>query len=192
MILYAGFWRRMIAMLVDFVVLTPIMVALFAAEGLSRPAAIASHLVYTALAATYPVYFLSRWGQTIGKWVAGIKVLRLDGGPLSPAHAWRRSSVEIVLMVVYLVLTIYTVATWTGPEWSSMNWFDRRGEMTQRTPAFWIYDLTSETWGWSELVVLLFNTKRRAVHDFIAGTIVVVVRSASLQPSTTSARAPAT
>lgn len=26
---------------------------------------------------------------------------------------------------------------------------------------------------WSELLVLLFNEKRRALHDFIAGTVVV-------------------
>ena len=167
----------------DLVVLTPITVALFAAEGLSRPAAITSYLLDAGLAAAYPVYFLSRWGQTIGKWVAGIKVLRLDGGPLSPAHVWRRSSVDIVLMVVYLVVIIYTVATWTGPEWSSMNWFDRRKEITQRAPVLRIYEWMVQIWVNSELVVLLFNTKRRAVHDFIAGTIVLVVRSqASPQP----------
>ena len=30
-----------------------------------------------------------------------------------------------------------------------------------------------QIWIWSEFIVLLTNRKRRAIHDFIAGTVVV-------------------
>jgi uncharacterized RDD family membrane protein YckC len=36
-------------------------------------------------------------------------------------------------------------------------------------PAQW----GQNVWVWSELIVLLTNRKRRALHDFIAGTVVV-------------------
>ena len=29
-----------------------------------------------------------------------------------------------------------------------------------------------QIWIWSEVIVMLFNKKRRALHDFIAGTVV--------------------
>jgi uncharacterized RDD family membrane protein YckC len=30
-----------------------------------------------------------------------------------------------------------------------------------------------QIWVWGEFVTMLFNKKRRAVHDFIAGTVVI-------------------
>ena len=36
-----------------------------------------------------------------------------------------------------------------------------------------IVDGLSFAWGASELIVLLLNRKRRALHDFIAGTVVI-------------------
>jgi hypothetical protein len=36
-----------------------------------------------------------------------------------------------------------------------------------------IVDEFNTIWVWSEVVVILFNERRRALHDFIAGTIVV-------------------
>jgi uncharacterized RDD family membrane protein YckC len=41
-----------------------------------------------------------------------------------------------------------------------------------------VSDWVSQAWLWSELVVLLLNAKRRALHDFIAGTVVIRVRPA--------------
>ena len=31
-----------------------------------------------------------------------------------------------------------------------------------------------QIWIWSEFVVLLFNRRKRAIHDFIAGTVVIL------------------
>ncbi|MFH3639525.1 RDD family protein, partial [Acinetobacter baumannii] len=41
-------------------------------------------------------------------------------------------------------------------------------------PAWYsIVNSASELWTWSEFIVLLFNKRKRAIHDFIAGTIVI-------------------
>lgn len=176
---YAGFWPRALAILVDVAVWVPVFAGYFVVWGLSIPAAMVAIFVMNVLGIAYPVYFLSRWGQTIGKMVAGIKVTRQDGKPIASRHAWLRSSVDIGLAAVYLVAAIYVLATWTGPEWSSLSWLDRGGELAKRNPIFTAYDWVSQAWLWSELVVLLLNKKRRALHDFIAGTIVVRVRPES-------------
>jgi len=31
----------------------------------------------------------------------------------------------------------------------------------------------SQVWWWSEFIVLLFNKRKRAIHDFMAGTVVI-------------------
>jgi uncharacterized RDD family membrane protein YckC len=187
-VIYAGFWSRAVAILVDLAVWAPLLVLYFAAQGLSIPVAIVAQVAMTILGFAYPVYFLSRWGQTIGKMVAGIKVTLQDGAPVRSRHAWLRSSVDIGLAAIYLIATIYVLATWAGPDWSSLNWLDRGGELAKRSPVFTLYDWVSQAWMWSELVVLLLNKKRRALHDFIAGTVVVKVRPrpsiASIVPAT--------
>jgi uncharacterized RDD family membrane protein YckC len=35
------------------------------------------------------------------------------------------------------------------------------------------YDISSQIWIWGELIALLFNRRKRALHDFIAGTVVI-------------------
>lgn len=55
-----------------------------------------------------------------------------------------------------------------------MGFLDRGRAMSERNPlGGWSYDVIVSVWFWSELVILLTNEKRRALHDFIAGTIVV-------------------
>ena len=129
-VIYAGFWRRALSLLVDFGVWVPTVVVYFAVQGLSITAAILALLVMTVLGVAYPVYFLSRWGQTIGKMVAGIRVTLLDGSPIAPRHAWLRSSVDIGRAAINLIAVVHVLATWTGPEWSSLTWLHRGVELS--------------------------------------------------------------
>lgn len=125
--------------------------------------------------------------------VARIKVTRQDGTQITLRHASLRSSVDIGLAAVNFAATTYVLATWTGPEWSSLKWLDRGGELAKHNPIFTAYDWASQAWLWSELLVLLLNKKRRALHDFIAGTVVIRVRvEASAHPSVATPPAPAT
>lgn len=41
-------------------------------------------------------------------------------------------------------------------------------------PAWYVLvDTVNQLWVWSEFIVLLFNKRKRAIHDFIAGTVVI-------------------
>lgn len=41
------------------------------------------------------------------------------------------------------------------------------------TPGWYkIVNILMNVWIWSEFIVILTNKKRRAIHDFIAGTVV--------------------
>jgi uncharacterized RDD family membrane protein YckC len=181
--IYAGFLPRAVAILVDLAVLLPILIVSVMVQGLSLPAAIVALVLVNGLVVAYPVFFLSRWGQTIGKMAAGIKVTGPDGSPIAARQAWLRSSVDLALAGISCAAGVYTLATWTGPEWSSLSWGERGRELTNRNPVFTVHEWASQLWLWSELLVLLLNEKRKALHDFIAGTVVISVRA---QPSTRS------
>lgn len=171
---YAGFWRRALALVADYVIVLGVTAVQAVAAGVSIPVAVASNLVGGVVSVGYPIYFHARWGQTVGKMLTKIKVTRLDGAPLGLRPALLRSSVDVVLWVVFMVGLIRVLVTWTGPEWSSLG-FLARGYAIEKGIApisHWAYH-SIDYWFWGELVVLLTNRKRRALQDFIAGTVVV-------------------
>lgn len=46
--------------------------------------------------------------------------------------------------------------------------------MLSLSPEFFIiYSVAINIWIWSELLVLLTNRRKRAIHDFMAGTVIV-------------------
>jgi hypothetical protein len=70
----------------------------------------------------------------------------------------------------------------TDAEYQSLSLRERAKRMADLAPS-WYKPLrwTQTSWDWGELVVLLTNRKRRALHDFIAGTVVVHASGRSVE-----------
>jgi uncharacterized RDD family membrane protein YckC len=129
---------------------------------------------FAILYAGYWVFCHGRWGKTVGKLVTGTRVATLDGSHISWRQAFLRSAVEIMFGIVgcfafipaYLNMPIEGYAELTTRA---------RFELLQSMWPQWYPFLTkaNNAWLWSEFIVILLNKQRRALHDFIAGTIVV-------------------
>lgn len=124
---YGGFWIRFVAKVIDGIILGVAGVILFvpvllmfgggAAWGLGRhgfgdggmfgPAMVGvlgiSRLIWLALSTFYDVYFLSAHGATPGKMATGLRVIRGDGGPISPMLALARHFAEWVSAVIFMI-----------------------------------------------------------------------------------------
>lgn len=46
--------------------------------------------LFCALGLTYFPFCTARWGQTAGKWLLGLRVVRADGGPVKTGQAFFR------------------------------------------------------------------------------------------------------
>ncbi len=168
---YAGFFPRLGSFLIDAGVMycsITFSFMLFRADSLDE-----HHEFYRMLLWLFiQLYMLKRWGQTPGKMMMGIKVLRVDFEPIG----WK----EIILRDLFQVLqalgslTKMFLVTFaivdmnlklTGVSFvpaNSLNFMVNR------------FSLLSTFWIFSELLVLLTNQRKRALHDFLAGTVVVV------------------
>ena len=176
--IYAGFWRRALSLIIDAVIIIPPVIAIHVyVVPLSIKAAFLAYLLSGLLATAYPVVFHARWGQTIGKMVTGIRVIRLDGKPIHLREAFLRSSVDIIIWLFFIAGVTYMFLAWEGPPLNSMSYNDRVHLFSRLNPTEKIYRVAADVWTLSEIVVLLFNKKKRAVHDFIAGTVVIVCQS---------------
>lgn len=172
---YAGFWRRLGAGLVDTIVFVPAIVLYFWLSSLSRTTALLVIVPNSLLYFSYEVYFHWRFGQTLGKMAAGIRVLSIDGASVSLRQAVLRSSVDFVFAVLVIAGGMVALARFPDAEYSQTSWLHRQHQLTQLRPAWsaWVSS-AQNIWVWSEVMTVLFNRKKRAIHDFIAGTVVLV------------------
>lgn len=79
------------------------------------------------------------------------------------------------MTAVVSIALIKSVTGMTDSEYLSLGFMERSKRIIALAPHWYrIADITLEVWIWSEFVVMMTNRKRRALHDFIAGTIVII------------------
>ena len=172
---YAGFWPRFGAMLIDSIVLVPIIAMSFWTwTSASRITALLIEVPLALAFAFYNIYFVGRWGQTLGKMAVKIRVVRLSGDSAGFARAFYRHAIDLAFSVVTSALTIYALMSVTDAEYGAFK-LDQRVDLVESKTGRLVNVLNwlSLAWVASELIVLLLNEKRRAIHDYIAGTVVV-------------------
>jgi uncharacterized RDD family membrane protein YckC len=98
----AGFWIRFVAVVIDEVVLLVAQGVLLVTQGIlfstgwmlsgggGLPLQGAVYFFITLIRAAYGIVFHWLWGQTLGKMALQIKVVSMDGGPLSFGQATGR------------------------------------------------------------------------------------------------------
>jgi len=174
---FATFWQRFAAMWIDFFVFVPLMVVYQVLEPFSKVAAAVLTILHGCLAEAYVIYGHGRFGKTVGKLAMRIRVVRVTGEPLRWREAWLRSAFNVCFMVVTtfgMVTALFAVA---DSRYYGVGWRARSENLEAQQPAWaaWAARL-GMIWFYSEFVTMLFNKRRRALHDFIAGTVVVSER----------------
>ena len=172
---YAGFWRRFCAIWVDAFIVMPLGFFLFWLEGFDKTFAIVIMIPSVALFSMYHVYFNARYGGSPGKLAVGIRVTRPNGSKIGWTEAIARSAVDIVFALVTLCLQVWALTRISGVDYSNATGIFEQARLIQSHRPSWfpILRILQQVWIWSELIVLLLNTRKRALHDFIAGTIVI-------------------
>lgn len=114
--------------------------------------------------AIYAIFMHGYFGQTLGKMIMDVKVLDHDTETeINVKQALRRESVNLVLNIAW-VLIILVVATS----------LEISGSISEGLSYAVIgFGVLAMIWGISEFVTMLFNDKRRALHDYIGKTVVV-------------------
>lgn len=183
---YAGFWLRLGAGIIDFLIFIPILFLYLYLRLFSWEIAIMIVIPYFFLWSIYNIYFHGRWGQTIGKMVTKIKVVRLDGSTIDYTHAFLRHAVDFLFSILSSIAQVVAILSVSKTTFESLGWMETNKIIYNNTPAWgqWGGHL-STIWIYSELAVLLFNKKKRAIHDFIAGTVVINLRRTEVRLTAT-------
>ena len=115
---YAGFWIRFVAVLIDGIILFVVDSILnFAVLGTSamrfatNPAEVGTAmsglgliwLISVAIQCGYETYFIGKMGATPGKMALGLKVVRADGSPVDYARAAGRFFAKILSYIILCI-----------------------------------------------------------------------------------------
>ena len=162
---YRTFWERFWAGVLDGLVLLPISIMNHFISKPGRPAAVliswATFFFFSVLA--YSILMHARFGQTVGKMLMGVKVWDVSEGRLpSLRQAFLRDIGNVVPNVAALAYFIFLVAS---------QRYVGHGEEVNSLPGA-VIGWTSFAWFLVEVITMFTNQKRRALHDFIAGTVV--------------------
>ncbi len=166
---YRTFWRRFWAHFVDgLLVGLPLAIVIVVLErtGAIQSASGSYLQQFTSLVALfYYIIMHAKFGQTVGKMATGVKIFdKSEEADISWKQAVLRDIVPVFFFAVSLAYLVYSgvsidEAVQSGPEGIFLN----------------AYVYSTIAWSLAEIVTMLFNRKRRAVHDFVAGTVVVRV-----------------
>jgi uncharacterized RDD family membrane protein YckC len=177
---YATFWQRFAAAWIDVFVLLPLVFIQVWLESISKTAAIILVIPMTAAYCAYTIHCHGRFGQTVGKHAMSIRVVRTTGERIGWREAWLRCSVDVGFAALGVISSFLALAAITEAEYYGVGWTQRATNLQAHQSSWlaWIF-VASQIWVWSEVVVMLFNKRRRALHDFIAGTVVTAEQKIS-------------
>lgn len=171
---YAGFWRRIGAYLVDFVVFLPIIALCYFFGEKSRLFYLYWFLPGTLIGLWFHVYLVYRYGGTPGKLLLRVKIAMTDGSPVTVKASAIRYSVLLILSMFSSIALIMSTLSMSDDLYFSLGYLARSQRIVEMAPPWYrIVSIFMQIWIWGEFVTMLFNKKRRAVHDFIAGTVVI-------------------
>lgn len=171
---YAGVGSRLTAGFIDLLLFAPVI----AAQFLVSPWNVQRfEFCFWASCLYYPylVLMISRYGQTVGKMAVGITVYHDDGAPMTLKTSLKRASVDLLMGAVFI-----------GAHLHALSKLDLGFSFKTYAEAYWYFNdansiLGKEAWigmFWAvmEYLSICFSGRKKAIHDYIGGTIVLVTK----------------
>ena len=154
---------RFLALFIDSLVFLPLTILSYAVGDSNLPLVI-FYLWVLVVNLAYPFYTIlmhARYGQTLGKMVAKVKVVDLNDNPITIQHAVMRELPQIIFNSSLIFVSLPNTVQAQDASYFSIS------SVTS------IIGFSVIFWSISDILVFLFNDKRRALHDFIAKTVVI-------------------
>lgn len=172
--IYAGFGPRLASILLDAIILMPIIWVILYLNSSSKEMFFYTIIPNMILNLWYNIYLPKKYGGTPGKLIMGMKILKLDGKDIGWKESFLRHSIVLALTIFNIILMTDAILKANQETYVNLSWIQQSQYLTSLSPVlFTVYLWLSNIWTWSELIVLLTNPRKRALHDYVAGTVIV-------------------
>jgi len=158
---YQTFGSRFLAAIIDGIIFSAISTLINTVFGRHYADTIAGTIIDNGLFYFYSIFLHYKYGQTLGKKITNVRVVSYadESRLIGLANSFRRDSIGIVLVLTGILLRLLNIENSSFGEY--------------------LFLFSSFGWFLAELVSMLFNKKRRAIHDFLANSVVIDVKEYS-------------
>ena len=171
---YAGFWRRFGALWVDLLFLMPVLLLTFWLLSLSRQAPLYLFIPNLVFSFWFNVLLVAKYGGTPGKLLLHTRITMVDGSPVTLKAAFLRYAIGFGLSIPGTLAIVLAALRMSDAEYFALTFVSRMQRLAELAPAWYQpADWCMNLWTWSEFLTMMFNKRRRALHDFMAGTVVI-------------------
>jgi uncharacterized RDD family membrane protein YckC len=171
--IYSGFWSRLGANLLDAIISIPILFLVAYINSLNKNMYFFTLVPNLLFSFWYHIYLPKKHGGTLGKLIVGIKILKTDASSIGWKESFLRYSINIVFLILNAIIMTIGIIFANDEIYNSLPWLQKSGYVLSSVKGYKIFSNISSIWVWSEVIVLLFNKRKRAIHDFIAGTVII-------------------
>ena len=174
---FAGFWKRVLAALIDAAIgwsLLPITLPMM--FWCFRHRTIVPNLLFSVVWTVIFLYLVVHFGGTPGKLIVRLRIVEKSGNFLS----WKAAIMRIIPYIIISLnsnLQMHTVLH-NFPGFVGTPSFFELGNALNEYGG--IYNILATIFGlfiYVDVGTILFNKKKRAIHDFIAGSYVITKAS---------------
>ena len=161
---YNTFWKRLLAALIDSLILLPLtLITTYAEATENKFIFLFTISIFSILNSAYFIILHGKYGQTPGKRITGIQVVDKNEILLIgfKRAVIRESPWIIAYVIVFIHLVISLLLT------NQINLTKAKEESND------FISTSSFVWIFVELITMLLNHKRRALHDYLAGSVVI-------------------
>lgn len=171
---YSGFWQRVGAYLIDFLIVSPLAALDYFYGGEIRLLPLYILLPSQIIALFMYVFMVSKYGATPGKMVLGLRIVMLDGSPVTLKATLLRYAPIWSLSMLMALGMIVTILNMPDTSYLSLNYMARSAALSENMPGWvGVVNVLLQVFVWGSVITVLANAKRRAIHDFLAGTVVI-------------------
>lgn len=175
---YAGFLNRFFANLIDSVIISAFFIPIYYLLEMNQHYLFGLMFISFTTIPLYFIYFHTKSGATPGKSIIGLKVVKLDFTDINLKNSILRSSGDILFSIMNLIWLAITIGNYYSNEQITSEKFTYNDFIALFSSLYFVaIRFIERIWFWSEVAFVLTNSKRRAIHDFIAGTVVVIERT---------------
>jgi uncharacterized RDD family membrane protein YckC len=172
---YASFYRRFASYIIDTIIFLPFAVFFYYGQKESRIFNIYFQYIILSIGLYYCIFLVFKYGGTPGKLLLKIKIAMIDGSPITLRAAYLRYSITFILSFLSSIAVTIAILKISNDQYALLDLKGRNLLINELAPSWYnSLEILTNVWIFSEFITMFFNKTRRSIHDYMAGTVVIM------------------
>lgn len=170
----ASLWPRIAAHILDGLIFSPLYIISMVLACLSRQWYICWQIAVILVNFWIYLYLVPRYGGTPGKRLLKMTIKTNDGAKLNTKAALLRGCMTLLITSCSIASNILAALLLSETKFVDLDAFSRAEAIIGNIAEYsFPIVICSQIWWLATIFIMLCNKERRAIHDYIAGTVVI-------------------